>query len=113
MTVDPSVYVRFPLTSGPLAGQASLLVWTTTPWTLVSNVAVAAHPAVDYVVATDGSEKVVVAEPLLERALAEGWTATGERFTGAGMERWTYRRPFELVPVEGAHFVVNAEYVTT
>src|SRR5690349_22386876 len=44
--VDPSVYVRFPLTSGPLAGEASLVVWTTTPWTLVSNTAVAAHPDV-------------------------------------------------------------------
>ena len=33
---DPSVYVRFPVTSGPFAGQADLLVWTTTPWTLVS-----------------------------------------------------------------------------
>ena len=50
--VDPSVYVRFPLTSGPLAGEAALLVWTTTPWTLVSNTAVAAHPEVTYVVAT-------------------------------------------------------------
>src|SRR5690606_23590417 len=60
---DPSVYVRFPLTSGPLAGQAALLVWTTTPWTLVSNTAVAVHPEVDYVVATDGSEQLVVAEP--------------------------------------------------
>jgi isoleucyl-tRNA synthetase len=111
--VDPSVYVRFPLTSGPLAGTASLLVWTTTPWTLVSNVAVAAHPEVAYVVATDGTEQVVVAEPLLEKSLGEGWTATGARFTGAEMERWTYQRPFELVPVDGAHYVVNAEYVTT
>ncbi len=41
---DPSVYVRFPVTSGPLAGKADLLVWTTTPWTLVSNTAVAVHP---------------------------------------------------------------------
>ena len=116
--VDPSVYVRFPLTSGPLAAgdherAAALLVWTTTPWTLVSNVAVAAHPEVTYVVATDGSERLVVAEPLLAKALGEGWEATGERFTGAELERWTYQRPFELVPVEGAHYVVNAEYVTT
>ncbi|WP_052442685.1 isoleucine--tRNA ligase [Streptacidiphilus neutrinimicus] len=112
--VDPSVYVRFPLTGGPLAGKASLLVWTTTPWTLVSNVAVAAHPEVAYVVATDGAEQVVVAEPLVEKALGEGWTTTGERFTGKEMERWTYRRPFELVDVDGeAHYVVNAEYVTT
>ncbi|MGD6751427.1 isoleucine--tRNA ligase [Streptomyces sp. BH105] len=123
--VDPSVYVRFPLTSGPLAGQASLLIWTTTPWTLVSNTAVAAHPDVTYVVATNGEEKLVVAEPLVEKALGEGWETTGESFTGAEMERWKYQRPFELVefpsvsegtnghsPAE-AHYVVNADYVTT
>ncbi|MCX4701524.1 isoleucine--tRNA ligase [Streptomyces sp. NBC_01373] len=115
--VDPSVYVRFPLTSGPLAGQAALLVWTTTPWTLVSNTAVAAHPDVTYVVATngtDGGEKLVVAAPLVEKALGEGWEVTGETFTGAEMERWTYQRPFELVEFPApAHYVVNAEYVTT
>lgn len=111
--VDPSVFVRFPLTSGPLAGEAALLVWTTTPWTLVSNTAVAAHPEVRYVVATNGEEKLVVAEPLVGQALGEEWTVTGESFTGAEMERWTYRRPFELVEIPDAHFVVNAEYVTT
>ncbi|AJZ85277.1 isoleucine--tRNA ligase [Streptomyces sp. AgN23] len=111
--VDPSVFVRFPLTSGPLAGEAALLVWTTTPWTLVSNTAVAAHPQVRYVVATNGEEKLVVAEPLVGQALGEGWTVTGESFTGAEMERWTYRRPFELVEIPDAHYVVNAEYVTT
>ncbi|GAA0894912.1 MULTISPECIES: isoleucine--tRNA ligase [Streptomyces violaceusniger group] len=111
--VDPSVFVRFPLTSGPLAGEAALLVWTTTPWTLVSNTAVAAHPQVRYVVATNGEEKLIVAEPLAEKALGEGWTVTGESFTGAEMERWGYRRPFELVDIPDAHFVVNADYVTT
>ncbi|WP_405057877.1 isoleucine--tRNA ligase [Kribbella sp. NBC_01505] len=110
--VDPSVYVRFPLTSGPLAGKASLLVWTTTPWTLVSNTAVAVHPDVQYVVATDGNESLVVAEPLLDR-LGEGWTVT-EQYVGRDMERWTYQRPFELVEFpEPAHYVVLAEYVTT
>ncbi|MEU9124719.1 isoleucine--tRNA ligase [Streptomyces sp. NPDC048506] len=111
--VDPSVYVRLPLTSGPLAGEAALLIWTTTPWTLVSNTAAAAHPDVTYVVATDGAEKLVVAEPLLEKALGEGWEATGQSFTGREMERWSYERPFSLVELEGANFVVNAEYVTT
>ncbi|MFE5858573.1 isoleucine--tRNA ligase [Streptomyces sp. NPDC056500] len=112
--VDPSVFVRFPLTSGPLAGEASLLVWTTTPWTLVSNTAVAAHPDVTYVVATNGEERLVVAEPLVAKALGEDWELTGTTFTGADMERWTYERPFDLVefPAE-AHYVVNAEYVTT
>ncbi|MFI6580687.1 isoleucine--tRNA ligase [Embleya sp. NPDC050493] len=111
--VDPSVYVRFPLTSGPLAGQAALLVWTTTPWTLVSNTAAAVHPDVTYVVATDGEERLVVAEPLVGKALGEGWVVTGERFTGREMERWAYRRPFDLLPLEDANFVVLADYVTT
>ena len=114
--VDPSVYVRFPLTSGPLAGKASLLVWTTTPWTLVSNTAVAAHPDVTYVVASDGEETLVIAEPLAEKVLGDDWLL-GPSYTGAQMEGWRYARPFELVEfpdaVGGTHYVVNAEYVTT
>ncbi|WP_159540694.1 isoleucine--tRNA ligase [Aeromicrobium sp. 9AM] len=111
---DPSVYVRFPLTSGPLAGRASMLVWTTTPWTLVSNTAVAVNPEVTYVTATNGEETLVVAEPLLAKALGEGWTPTGESFSGKDMERWTYQRPFDLVPFPApAHFVVLGDYVTT
>ncbi|MGZ4595347.1 MAG: isoleucine--tRNA ligase [Actinomycetes bacterium] len=121
--IDPSVYVRFPLTSGPYAGEgdrsASLLVWTTTPWTLVSNTAVAVRPDVTYVTASNGEETLIVAEPLLEHALGEGW-AIGDRFTGAEMEHWAYQRPFELVdwpegPDGGSHghFVALADYVTT
>jgi len=111
--VDPSVYVRFPLTSGPFAGSASLLVWTTTPWTLVSNTAVAVHPEVGYVIATDGTEALVVAEPLFEAVLGDGWTVTST-VSGRDMEFWAYHRPFELVAFPGqAHFVVVADYVTT
>ncbi|GAB3205835.1 isoleucine--tRNA ligase [Marinactinospora thermotolerans] len=113
---DPSVYVRFPLTSGPLADPdhpTALLVWTTTPWTLVSNTAVAVHPDVNYVVATDGTERLLLAEPLVGSVLGEGWKLTGERFEGAEMERWTYQRPFELVAFDQpAHYVVLADYVT-
>ncbi len=119
---DPSVYVRFPLTSGPHAGRAALLVWTTTPWTLVSNTAVAVRPDVTYVLATDGAETLVVAEPLLGAVLGEGWTVTGT-VAGRDMERWTYQRPFDLVDFperadEGGagaapHLVVLADYVTT
>ncbi len=113
--VDPSVYVRFPLTSGPHAGAADLLVWTTTPWTLVSNTAVAVRADVTYVTATDGTSTYVVAEPLVVAALGEGFTIL-ERFDGAVMEGWTYQRPFELVawPAgELGHLVVLADYVTT
>ncbi|SCL58663.1 isoleucine--tRNA ligase [Micromonospora peucetia] len=111
--VDPSVHVRFPLTSGPLAGRAALLVWTTTPWTLPSNVAAAVNPDVRYVVATNGDEQLVVAEPLLASALGDGWDLTGESFRGEEMERWNYRPPFTLLDVPDAHFVVLASYVTT
>lgn len=113
---DPSVYVRFPVTSGPLASPerpTSMLVWTTTPWTLVSNTAVAVHPDVAYVVATDGTERLLIAEPLFEKVLGEGWTLTGERFEGGEMEHWTYQRPFELIGFDApAHYVVLADYVT-
>jgi isoleucyl-tRNA synthetase len=110
--VDPSVYVRFPLTGGPLAGRAALLVWTTTPWTLVSNTAVAVHPDVTYLAASNGEETLIVAEPLFDRVLGEGWQVV-ERFTGRDMERWSYQRPFELVEIPDAHIVVVDGYVTT
>ncbi|MDR1768763.1 MAG: isoleucine--tRNA ligase, partial [Propionibacteriaceae bacterium] len=134
---DPSVYVRFPLTGGPLAGKADLLVWTTTPWTLVSNTAVAVHPDVEYVLVTDGKQQLVAAEKLWRAAVmlptgggavhADGSvTPNGEgeptwrvvkSFQGRDMELWTYRRPFDLVEfptvVGGTHYVVLADYVTT
>jgi isoleucyl-tRNA synthetase len=117
---DPSVYVRMPLTSGPYAGRASLLIWTTTPWTLVSNALVAAHPEMTYVTASNGQETLVVAESLVEKALGEEWTV-GDRFSGSDMVGWTYQRPFELIAwpartddrdLPDAHFVVNEDYVT-
>ncbi len=111
--IDPSVYVRMPLTSGPWAGRAALLVWTTTPWTLVSNTAVAVHPEVEYVVASNETETLVVAARLFDGVLGEGWTVL-ERLVGRDLERWTYQRPFELVAFDNpAHFVVLADYVTT
>ena len=60
--VDPSVIVRFPIArvpagANPHLGGADLLVWTTTPWTLVSNTAVAVHPEVEYVIAQVGGRR--------------------------------------------------------
>jgi isoleucyl-tRNA synthetase len=111
--VDPSVYVRLPLTSGPYAGTASMLVWTTTPWTLPSNALVAARADVTYATVTDGTETVVVARDLVGKALGDGWTVQ-DTFTGADMLGWTYERPFDVVPWPGkGHFVVNEDYVTT
>jgi isoleucyl-tRNA synthetase len=115
--VDPSVYVRFPVRSGPLADLgADLLVWTTTPWTLVSNTAVAAHPGVDYVLARADGRLLVVAEALLERTLGPDAEVVS-RLTGRELERTEYVRPFDLVPGDEfggqAHYVTLADYVTT
>ncbi|RFU22730.1 isoleucine--tRNA ligase [Geodermatophilus marinus] len=118
---DPSVYVRLPVTSGEWAGKADLLVWTTTPWTLPSNTAVAANPDVTYLVVrtTHGDEQrtVVVAEPLVDAVLdAEAPREVLARTTGRDWERVHYRRPFELVEFpegQDTHFVVLADYVTT
>jgi isoleucyl-tRNA synthetase len=112
--VDPSVYVRFPVTSGPAAQYgADLLIWTTTPWTLVSNTAVAVHPGVEYVVARSPQGTFVVAEPLLTAVLGEDRVEVLDRFPGTALEHSAYRRPFELVDIPGAHFVILADYVTT
>ena len=110
---DPSVYVKFPITSGPLQEVgAAFLVWTTTPWTLVSNTAIAVHPEVIYVLAeSEEGEKLVVAEELLA-TLGEGFTVT-KKFVGSELEHTTYQRPFEWLEIPQAHFVVLAEYVTT
>jgi len=113
---DPSVYVRMPVTSGPLAKlNASLLVWTTTPWTLVANTAVAVNPNVTYVVVeeeNDGvTEVLVIAENLL--SFLKGNVKILLHMKGKDLERTTYKRPFNFVEIPDSHFVVLADYVTT
>ena len=118
--VDPSVYVRMPVTSGPLAERfpgVSLLVWTTTPWTLVSNTAVAVKPDATYqVVRVTGergdSELLVIAEALREAKLPEGHEVLAS-MPGRDLERTGYSRPFDLVDIPDAHYVILADYVTT
>ncbi len=118
---DPSVYVRMPVTSGPLADRfpgVSLLVWTTTPWTLVSNTAVAVKPDATYqVVRVPGgdlgdSELLVIAEDLREAKLPEGHEVLAS-LPGRDLERTGYARPFDLIDIPGAHYVILADYVTT
>jgi len=115
--VDPSVYVRFPVTSGPLFTKhpkAQLLVWTTTPWTLVSNTAVAVRPDATYVVArTAANEELVVAEELIEHVFTGEAVEIIDRFPGSDLERTEYQRPFDLVDIPDSHYVILADYVTT
>ena len=113
---DPSVFVRFPVTSGDLASlKASLLVWTTTPWTLVSNTAIAVHPDVEYVVIEvtqdETTEVLVVAKNLMESV--KGEKKILKTMLGKELERITYKRPFDYIEIPDAHFVVLATYVTT
>ena len=75
----------------------ALLVWTTTPWTLVSNTAVAVHPDVTYVVATDGERDAGRRRAAARARCSARAGRSSDRFSGADMERWTYQRPFELV----------------
>lgn len=117
---DPSVYVSLPVTSGEWAGRADLLVWTTTPWTLPSNTAVAVNPDVTYLVVRterEGRERtVVVAEPLVAAVLgADAPYEVLATTTGRDWERVHYQRPFDLVdfPEGDAHYVLLADYVTT
>ncbi len=113
--VDPSAFVRFPITSGGPT-EADLLVWTTTPWTLVSNVAVAAGPDIVYVQlrgAAPGRD-LVLAEAAVDRHFGEGVGEVVARFTGRDLVGWHYERPFTDLPLdEAAARVVVADYVTT
>lgn len=94
---DPSVFVRFPLVDQP---GTSLLVWTTTPWTLPNNQFVAVHPELEYatVVDTESNERLIVAAELVEklaekakRELAVASTCSGKAFLGQ-----RYTPPFDF-----------------
>ncbi len=75
--VDPSVFLKLPVSDG----EDKLLVWTTTPWTLPGNVAVAVSPSATYVRARVGAETFVLAEDRLEAVLGEDGEVL-ERMTG-------------------------------
>jgi len=109
---DPSIYVRFPLLD---AEGESLLVWTTTPWTLPGNVAVAVAPAVTYVKAVVGEEILILAEPLVERVLGAEDVEIAERLSGEELVGRRYAGPvFELEQAPANAFaVVAGEFVTT
>src|SRR5216684_2406420 len=115
--VDPSVYVKFPVLEprGPLQPGDVLLVWTTTPWTLVSNAAVAVDPELVYVRARVGDETFVLAEALLERVLGEGAEVL-DRFPGRELVGTRYEPPFPFLGAQEygpkGHTVLPADFVT-
>jgi isoleucyl-tRNA synthetase len=117
--VDPSVYVRLPVAEdgGPLQAGDELLVWTTTPWTLVSNAAVAVDPELVYVRAKTAplEAPVVLAEALVERVLGDDVQILG-RFPGAALDGVRYEPPFGFLGAdaygERGHTVLLADFVT-
>ena len=115
-TDDPSVFVRLPLVDKP---DTSLLIWTTTPWTLPGNVAVAAHPDVDYVTVEHtleggAKEKLILAKALLEKVFKNKEVKVLETFKGRKLKGLKYQPLFTFVPpAKTAHYAALAEYVTT
>ncbi|NPB06086.1 MAG: isoleucine--tRNA ligase [Aquificae bacterium] len=93
---DPSIYVKFPLREPLYKKPASLLIWTTTPWTLPANLAVTLKPDADYVLWLEKGELLIFAEALLEK-LKEDLALTGEVFKtvkGEELLGLSYEHPF-------------------
>ncbi len=113
---DPSVFVRMPLADDP---GTSLLVWTTTPWTLPSNVAVAAGEEVDYVkveraLEEGGTEKLILAQALLEKVFRGEKVKVLDTFKGKKLKGLRYQPLFTFLPPDKpAHYVIFGDFVTT
>ncbi|MCC6398148.1 MAG: isoleucine--tRNA ligase [Bacteroidetes bacterium] len=106
---DPSVYVRMRSKKHP---DTSFLVWTTTPWTLISNVALAVAPDVTYVKVEHHGERLILAEPRL--SVLEGPYTVLEKFPGSALAGEEYDRIFNYHPVDRkAFYVITADFVTT
>lgn len=123
---DPAIFVKFPLNSGDLAGQSSLVIWTTTPWTLPANLGIALHSRLDYVQGEfvkpanpqhdhpERRENLIVAKDLLA-AFGEktGFAPADEgalnEFKGASLVGETAQHPF----LDRSSKVINADFVTT
>jgi isoleucyl-tRNA synthetase len=106
---DPSVYIRMKLKNEP---DTSFLVWTTTPWTLISNVALAVAPGVDYVKVEHQGEKFILAEARL--SVIDGSYEVLQRMKGKELAGLEYERLYSYHPVsKKAFYVVEADFVTT
>ena len=115
---SPSIFVKFP--AGPeLAGKfpalkgkdVSVIIWTTTPWTLPANMAIAFHPEADYVAAEAGGKVYIVAKKLLAAVAAElglGTPAVLAEFKGRELEGLRARHPW----IDRDSVFVLADYVT-
>jgi isoleucyl-tRNA synthetase len=108
---DPSLVVRFPLVEAedPALVGASLLIWTTTPWTLPSNTGVAVSADAPYVEVALDDGVAILAEARLEDMLGEG-AVVRRTIAGSALVGARYAPPYPNV--EGAHTVVAADFVS-
>jgi isoleucyl-tRNA synthetase len=118
--VSPSIWVKFPVPAEeavkfglPADKPLSVVIWTTTPWTLPANLAIAVNPGVDYVVADLAAERILVAGALLGQVAAaaklDPVPAAVHSVPGRKLEGLQARHPF----IDRASPVVLADYVTT
>ena len=113
---DPSVTVRFRV--GEERGfdkPASILAWTTTPWTLPSNCALAIGSDLDYVACDMGDEVLILAAALEEKVLGDREHDVIDTIKGAQLVGWSYEPLFDFRTPEGgqAHVVIEGAFVTT
>lgn len=112
---SPSIYVAFVVKDGKgvLEAGDEMVIWTTTPWTLPANVAVACHPDERYVVVRFTDRRFVVARPLMSRFLAEvemEGAEQGAEFYGRELEGVVLFHPFldrESVVISGTHVTME------
>ena len=114
--VSTSVFVRFPLLDNPLGLKASMVIWTTTPWTLPANVGLALHPRFTYVAGrfmkNGQTENLIIVKELLDAfAQKTGWALaeTIREFKGAELENCEARHPF----LSRTSTIILADFVTT
>ncbi len=112
--VSPAIYVKFPLLD-PVPGlpgeKVSLIIWTTTPWTLPANVAIALHPQMNYWALRSVDEVFILGEPLMAQALEEMGITGAEKirvYSGKELEGLNAKHPWRDWPSR----VILADYVT-
>lgn len=111
---DPSLFVKFKLEDS----EYSLLAWTTTPWTLSANTALAVGADVEYAKVTVGAEKLIIAKDLIKKVLTDekhqpleyelGGSLKGSELTGK-----SYKPLFETEKQDNLHKIWAAEFVST
>ena len=109
-TIDPSVFVSFPLKDDP---SVSLLAWTTMPWTLVPHAAIAVDPHVTYARARLGDDRFILAEALVERVLGDE-AEIEETMPGSALLGLRYEPPFPYITDYGerGHTVLAGDFVS-